>query len=264
MAEKCRNVNLMKTITVLLCDDHTVFRQGLRRLLEAADDIEVIGDAEDGHQAVDETKRLQPDVVLMDVAMPLLNGVEAARKITREFPATKVLILSNYSDDQHVQGAVKAGAAGYLMKQAAAEDLLRAIREVYEGNACFSPPIARRLLTQQRNPQFESAPALSSRQTEVVQLIAEGYSSPEIAGLLSLSLKTVEKHRQALMDKLGIHEIASLTCYAVASGVVESNQSPFGPSRRFAAQRMSPLPRSEIARGQGQFQPGRRDTQTTA
>jgi DNA-binding NarL/FixJ family response regulator len=250
----------MKTITVLLCDDHTVFREGLRLLLEAAGDIEVIGEAEDGHRAVSEAHRLQPDVVLMDVAMSLLNGVEAARRIARAVPATKVLILSAYSDDQHVQQAVQAGAAGYLMKQTASEDLLQAVREVCEGNTCFSPPIARRLLKQGRDHELRSkataAPTLTSRQTEVVQLIAEGYSSQEIASLLSLSLKTIEKHRQLIMDKLDIHKIASLTRYAVSSGLVESNQNPFGRSRPLGRQQMSPLTPDETARGEVQFLAG--------
>jgi len=251
----------MKKITVLLCDDHAIFREGLRLLLEAGGNIEVIGEAENGHRAVSEANRLQPDVVLMDVAMSLLNGVEAARKIARQVPTAKVLILSGYSDDQHVRQAIKAGAAGYLMKETASEDLLRAIREVRKGNVCFSPPIARRLLTQRRNghsqPKLTAAPEISRRQAEVVQLIAEGFSGREMAELLSLSLKTVEKHRQAVMDKLHIHEIASLTRYAVSSGLVESNQSPFDPAGRLGRQQMNPLNSEEIARGQVQFRAGR-------
>jgi DNA-binding NarL/FixJ family response regulator len=215
----------MKKITVFLSDDHAVFREGLRLLLEAADDIEVIGEAENGHRTVAETKRLQPDVVLMDIAMPSLNGVEAARRIAREVPDTRVLILSSYSGDEHVRQAVAAGAAGYLMKETASNDLLRAIREARKGKPFFSPPIAARLLKKWRNGgrPFMAAPALTSRQTEVVQLIAEGYSSKQMAGLLSVSIKTVEKHRQTVMNKLDIHEIATLTRYAVSTGVVESN-----------------------------------------
>ncbi len=220
----------MKKITVFLCDDHAVLRDGLRSLLASTHDIEVIGEAENGHRAVGETRRLQPDVVLMDVAMPLLNGMEAARRIGREVPATKVIILSSYNDDQMLQQAVELGAAGYLMKETASKDILRAIRGVCKGHAFFSPPIARRLLKQWRNRPLGSnsatAPALTSRQTEVLQLIAEGYSTKQIAGLLFLSIKTVEKHRQTLMSKLDIHEIATLTRYAVSSGVVESNISP--------------------------------------
>jgi DNA-binding NarL/FixJ family response regulator len=220
----------MKKITVLLSDDHTVFREGLRLLLAATDDMVVIGEAENGHLAVRETRRLQPDVVLMDIAMPLLNGLEAARQIVRELPAVKVLILSTYDDEQHVQQALDAGVSGYLMKQTASKDLLRAIREVIRGNTFFSPPIAERLLKRWRNRELQSqsppGPALTSRQTEVLQLIAEGYSSKQIAVMLFLSLKTVEKHRQALMDKLDLHEIASLTRYAISTGMVEANHPP--------------------------------------
>jgi DNA-binding NarL/FixJ family response regulator len=236
----------MKKITVLLCEDHTVVREGLRSLLEAVDDIQVVGEAENGHRALAETKRVEPDVVLMDLAMPLLNGVQAARSIRRQVPATKVLILSNYSDDQHVQQAVAAGAAGYLTKETASKDLLQAIREVCKGNASFSPPIASRMLKQwrTREPQSKSTarPALTSRQTEVLQLIAEGYSNQKIAGVLSLSKKTVEKHRQSLMDKLDIHKVAPLICYAVSSGVVEAK--PYAESAPAWEQPITAAPRS--------------------
>src|SRR5688572_5526739 len=204
----------MKKITALLSDDHAVFREGLRLLLEATDDVAVIGEAENGYRAVGETRRLEPDVVLMDIAMPLLNGVEAARRIVMEVPTTKVLILSTYCDDQHVRQAVEAGATGYLMKQTASKDLLRAIRETCKGNAFFSPAISRRSFKQWRNrdPQSKTkeVQALSWRQREILQLIAEGYSNKQMAALLFVSAKTVDKHRQALMGKLDIHEIATL------------------------------------------------------
>jgi len=220
----------MKKITVFLSDDHAVFREGLRLLLEATGEIDVIGEAEDGYRALRETRRLQPDVVLMDIAMPLLNGVEAARRIAREVPTTKVLILSTYGDDQHVQQAVKAGAAGYLMKQTASQDLLRAIRDTCKGGAFFGPAIARGSLKHSKNgdPQAKTtaAPVLTWRQTEVLQLIAEGYSNKQMAALMFVSIKTVEKHRQALMVKLDIHETATLTRYAVSTGVVECHRAP--------------------------------------
>ena len=215
----------MKRITVVISDDHTVFREGLRLLLNAADDIEVVGEAENGHRAVGETKRLRPNLVIMDIAMPLLNGVEAARKIALEVPATKVLILSSYSDDQCIQKSIAAGVAGYLMKETAARDLLQGVREVCSGNAFFSPPIAKRLLkqwtTRDLPPHSIAPPALTSRQTEVVQLIAEGFSSKQMADLLTVSIKTIEKHRQAAMNKLDIHDVATLTRYAISSGAVE-------------------------------------------
>lgn len=215
----------MKKITVLISDDHAVFREGLRLLLDARDDIEVVGEAENGRRAVGETKRLRPNLVIMDIAMPLLNGMEAARRIALEVPATKVLILSSYSDDQCVQKSIAAGVAGYLMKETAAKDLLRAIRDVCSGNAFFSPRIAKRLLKRWTNSDLPSSsivpPALTSRQLEVVQLIAEGFSSKQMAERLTVSIKTIEKHRQAAMNKLDIHDIATLTRYVVSSGVVE-------------------------------------------
>ena len=222
----------MKKITVLISDDHTVLRKGLRLLLEKEADIQVVGEAADGHQSVREAKRLKPDVVLQDLAMPLLNGLEAVRQITKEVPSAKVLILSAYTDDAYIEHAVKAGAKGYLMKETAGDDLLRAIREAAKGNAFFSPPVARRMLKQWQekfpngSPVKTTATRLTSRQTEILQLIAEGYATKQIAGLLLISVKTVEKHRQDLMDTLNIHNIASLTRYAVSSGIVESNRMP--------------------------------------
>jgi DNA-binding NarL/FixJ family response regulator len=222
----------MKKITVLLSDDHTIVREGLRMLLEKEADIQVVGEAANGHQSVKEAKRLKPDVVVQDIAMPLLNGLGAARQIAREVPATKVLILSAYNDDQYVEHAIAAGAAGYLMKETVGNDLLRAIREVANGNAFFSPPVAKRLLKpwlgkpRDDSPVKSKATLLTNRQTEILQLIAEGYATKQMADMLSLSIKTVEKHRQDLMNSLNIHNIATLTRYAVSSGVVESNRVP--------------------------------------
>jgi DNA-binding NarL/FixJ family response regulator len=224
----------MKKITVVLADDHAVLREGLRLLLQTTDDIAVVGEADNGHRALNAVKNLQPDVVLLDIAMPLLNGVEATRRIALEVPATKVIILSAYHDHQHVQEAVKAGASGYLTKQSSSDDLLGAIREISAGKASFSPPVAQCLSKQWRNGTFQfttrGAPALTTRQMEVVQLIAEGFSSKQIAHVLMVSPKTVDKHRQAIMLKLNIHEIASLTRYAVFSGIVESNYIPLWPA----------------------------------
>jgi DNA-binding NarL/FixJ family response regulator len=222
----------MKKITVLLCDDHTLLREGLRLLLKPEADIQVVGEAANGHRAVGEAKRLQPDVVLMDLAMPMLNGLEAARQIAKEVPSTKVLILSAYSDDQYIEHAIDAGAAGYLIKETVGSDLLRGIREVANGNAFFSPTIAKRILKRCQNKTSNGGSVsakttpLTSRQTEILQLVAEGHGTKQIADLLSLSIKTVEKHRQDLMNTLNIHNIATLTRYAVSSGLVESNRVP--------------------------------------
>jgi DNA-binding NarL/FixJ family response regulator len=221
----------MNPIRVLVVDDHSIVRAGLRALLAAAPDMQVIGEAENGHQAVEETKRLHPEVVLLDLAMPLLNGVEAARLIAREVPTARVLVLSSHSDDQHLRQAVQAGAAGFVTKESAAVDLLLAIREARGGGAFFSPRLLSRLLKGWRRVPDEDGctPAtadLTARQAQVLQLVAEGYATKQIAGLLSLSKKTVEKHRQALMEKLNLHNIAELTSYAVGHGVVELQAIP--------------------------------------
>lgn len=222
----------MKKITVLISDDHTVVRKGLRLLLEAEADIQVVGEAADGQQSVRETKRLKPDVVLLDLAMPVINGLEAARRIAKEAPSVKVLILSAYSDDAYVEHAMQAGAAGYLMKETAGAELLRGIRKTAQGSTFFSPQVAQRMLRkwQEKFPNGKpiktTATRLTSRQKEVLQLIADGHATKQIAGLLQISVKTVEKHRQDLMNTLNIHNVASLTRYAVSSGIVKTNSPP--------------------------------------
>jgi DNA-binding NarL/FixJ family response regulator len=217
----------MQKITVLLADDHTVVRQGLRALLEAEEDMTVVGEAENGRQAVQMAKRLQPEVVVMDIAMPQLNGLEATKQISKESPKSHVLILSSYSDDEYVQQLTDAGAAGYLVKQTAATDLVAAIREAKKGNAFFSPAISKRLLDHYRSslnrPADQKKPTkLTPREMEVLQLIAEGFANKQIAGELFISIKTVEKHRQQLMHKLDIHDVAGLTRYAISKGVIEN------------------------------------------
>lgn len=219
----------MQKITVLLADDHTVVRQGLRALLVVEGDIEIVGEADTGRQAVIMAKKLLPDVVVMDIAMPLLNGLEATRQITKMLPNTKVLVLSSYSDDEYVQQLTEAGASGYLVKQTAANDLLKAIREAKRGNAYFSPSIAKRLRDQCREAFVSGQPVkkrtdyLTSREAEVLQLIAEGQANKQIAAELCISIKTVEKHRQQVMNKLNIHDVAGLTRHAIAKGIIESN-----------------------------------------
>jgi DNA-binding NarL/FixJ family response regulator len=216
----------MKRISVLLVDDHTVVRQGLRALLSQEDDIEVVGEAENGRQAVQMAMKTTPDLVLMDVVMPLMNGLEGTRQVLKNVPSTKVLVLSSYSDDDYVQQLTEAGASGYLIKQTAADDLLLAIREVQRGNAFFSPAIAKRLRDRCRQAFNAGKPLrrnaqLTSREAEVLQLIAEGLPNKQIAGELGISIKTVEKHRQQVMNKLHIHDVAGLTRYAISKGIVE-------------------------------------------
>src|SRR5437867_7752260 len=219
----------MPKTTVLLADDHTVVRQGLRALLTAESDIEIVAEAETGRQAVQLVKNHKPDVVVMDIAMPLLNGLEATRQIIRDVPSSRVLILSSYSDDEYVHQSTEAGAVGYLLKQAAVTDLVKAIREARKGNAYFSPAVSKRLMQHYRETLIRGVPVrkrtdlLTSREVEVLQLIAEGKPNKQIAAELSLSIKTVEKHRQQLMNKLGIHDIAGLTRYAIAKGIIETS-----------------------------------------
>jgi DNA-binding NarL/FixJ family response regulator len=166
---------------------------------------------------------------VLDLVMPVLNGVEAARQITREVPSTRVLVLSSYSDDERVQQLIEDGATGYLVKQTAANDLLKAIREAKKGNAYFSPSISKRLLDQCRDSFSRGGPVkkktntLTSREAEVLQLIAEGYANKQIASELSISIKTVEKHRQQVMNKLNIHDVAGLTRHAISKGIIETN-----------------------------------------
>ena len=217
---------LMKKVSVLLVDDHTVVRQGLRALLQPEEDIEVIGEAENGREAVQLARRNPPDVVLMDIAMPLLNGLEASRQILKNSPSTRVLVLTSYSDDECVHQLTDAGVSGYLIKQTAANDLVKAIREVQKGNAFFSPSIAKRLRDQCREAFANGQPVkksveLTSRESEVLQLIAEGFSNKQIAAELTISIKTVEKHRQQVMNKLNIHDVAGLTRFAISKGMVE-------------------------------------------
>ena len=219
----------MKRITVLLAEDHEIVREGLRTLLQAEGDIKVVGEAATGRRAVALTRKLHPDVVVMDIAMPLLNGLEATRRILKAASATRVLILSAHSDDAYVEQVVAMGAAGYLIKQTSARVLSRAIRAVRKGNTFFSPSIARRMHPHtQQWPDRGGQPKkkvrhLSSREAEVLQLIAEGEANKQIAARLGISIKTVEKHRDHLMRKLNIHDTAGLTRYAIAAGIIESS-----------------------------------------
>lgn len=216
----------MKKINVLLADDHTVVRQGLRMLLDGEADMSVVGEAENGLQTVQMARKLRPDVVVLDVAMPHLNGLEVTRRITRDLPDTRVLVLSSYSDEEYVRQLTEQGACGYLVKQTAANDLIKAIREAHKGNAFFSPTISRRFLEQCRdaftrgNPTPKKTGRLTAREAEVLRMIAEGMANKQIAAQLGISIKTVEKHRQQVMNKLGIHDVAGLTRHAITKGIV--------------------------------------------
>jgi DNA-binding NarL/FixJ family response regulator len=220
----------MPNISVLLVDDHNIVRQGLRALLLAEGDITIVGEAQSGREAVQMASQLRPEVVIMDLAMPLLNGSEATRQVLKAVPSTRVVVLSSYGDDEHIHSAIAAGAAAYLLKQTAAADLVKAIREVKKGNAFFSPAIALKLkeqtcksMNEEEQPPKTPDVDLTSREVEVLQLIAEGFANKQIAAELGLSVKTVEKHRQSVMKKLDIHDIAGLVRHAVEKGIIEMN-----------------------------------------
>ena len=218
-----------KKITVLLAEDHAIVRQGLCELLKVDGNFLVVGEARTGREAVEMARTLRPNVILMDIAMPVLNGLEATRQVLAANPAAKVVILSAHSDDVYVQRMREAGVAGFLEKQSSAEILTKAIREVAAGRTFFSPSIARRLQDNPGKPRDRdglikpNGSRLTSRESEVLQLVAEGSANKQIAAELEISIKTVEKHRQHLMDKLNIHETAGLTRYAIARGIVESS-----------------------------------------
>ncbi len=216
------------SITVLLADDHVIVRQGLIALLKTDGNFRIVGEARNGREAVTLALELRPDVILMDIAMPVLNGLEATRQILTANPSARVVILSAHSDEAYIEKMREAGVFGFLEKQTSAEILTKALREVFKGNVFFSPSILKRM---------SSAPAvvrgrdglaknegrrLTSRESEVLQLVAEGSANKQIADVLGISIKTVEKHRQHLMDKLGIHDTAGLTRHAIATGVIES------------------------------------------
>ena len=219
----------MKLITVLLVEDHNMVREGFRLLLKHERDIKVVGEAETGRQAVDLVRKLRPAIVVMDIAMPMLNGLEATRQIRKTFPEVKVLILSAHSDDAYVEHMTELGVAGFLLKQSSSHELVTAIREVQKGNRFFSPAIATRF--QQRETKFRERSSqskkksnrLSSREMEVLQRIAEGQPNKQVAADLGICLKTVVKHRQNLMSKLDIHNTAGLTRYAISTGIIENS-----------------------------------------
>jgi DNA-binding NarL/FixJ family response regulator len=218
------------TISVLVVDDHNLVRQGLKSLLEAEGDIAVVGEARDGEEALRLAAKLKPNVMLLDIAMPVMHGLEVARRVATKSPDTKVVILSSYSDAQEVDAALDAGVSGYVMKETASSDLTKAIRDARRGNAFFSAPISRRLLERNRTSFMRGqtrttlAPHLTERETEVLTFIAQGRANKQMADELGISIKTVEKHRQSLMNKLNIHEAASLTRYAVDNGLIPETQ----------------------------------------
>jgi DNA-binding NarL/FixJ family response regulator len=215
----------MSRLRILLADDHTVVRQGLRKILEAKPQWEVVAEAADGREAVRQAEEFKPDIAIVDVAMPLLNGIEAVRQIVRKVSGTRVLVLSMHNDEAYVTQMLRAGAAGYLLKDSADVDLLQAVEAVAAGKSFFSPAIAR-VIADDYVRQLEDRGAsdryelLSEREREIFQLIAEGKTNKEIAALLFLSPSTVDTHRSRIMEKLDVHSAAEIVLYAVRKGVI--------------------------------------------
>jgi two-component system response regulator NreC len=216
----------MGRIRVLLAENHTIVRKGLRVLLDDEADIEVVGEAEDGREAVEQVEQLHPDVVLMDITMPLLNGVEATRQIKAQHPEVHVLGLTRHENEEYIYQLLRAGASGYVVKQAAPAELVEAICAVFEGDTYLSPSINPSVVEayiRQANAMVKKGPEerLTPREREVLQLVAEGRTNREIAQVLSISVKTVEHHRANLMNKLGLYSAAELTQYAIRMGVID-------------------------------------------
>jgi len=217
----------MKQISVLIVDDHQMMRDALVTILERHKDIKIVGQASDGREGAEIAEKLKPDVVTLDVAMPNLNGLDAARHIRRKSASTRIIMLTAYEEDLYIQHALEAGVDGYVTKHSAAETLAKAVREVAKGEKAYSPNVKRRI------PQYEKSDGgrkllrrksdtLTAREIEVLQLIAEGNANKQTADKLGISIKTVEKHRQAVMNKLHIHDTAGLTRYAISAGMVET------------------------------------------
>jgi two-component system response regulator NreC len=215
----------MRRIRIVLADDHNLIRSGLKLLLERQEDLEVVGEAGDGRAAIECVERTGPDVVVLDIAMPLLNGIEAARQIALRWPDVRIAILSMHADESYVIRALKAGARAYLLKDSAETDLIAAIRAVTSGRAFFSPTVSKVLAEDyvrqlQLRDAEDSYELLTGREREILQLLAEGKSNKEVASLLGISLYTVETHRANILRKLNLHTVPELILYAVRKGII--------------------------------------------
>ena len=217
----------LNSIRVLLVDDHALLREGIRSLLQLYLDIAVVGEANDGMEAVQRTRELTPDVVVMDISMPVMSGIEATRQILKEKPETKVVVLSRHDNLNYARSSLKAGAMGYVPKKAISGELASAIRVVYNGGVFLHPSIAKAVTEDyihrvQLEPKTEPFERLTNRENDILRLLAEGYSSRQIADQLFLTIKTVLNHRRNIMEKLGINSPAQLITYAVKSGLVDT------------------------------------------
>jgi len=217
----------MKTTSVLIVDDHQMMRDALVNILERQRDIKVVGQASNGREGAEKAAKLKPDIVTLDVAMPDMNGLDAAKRIRHRSASTRILMVTAYEDDLYIHHALEAGVDGFVSKKSAAETLANAVREIARGMKAFSPEVKRRMGQYEkteggRKIMRRKTDTLTERETEVLQLIAEGNANKQTADKLGISIKTVEKHRQAAMNKLHIHDTAGLTRYAIAAGLVES------------------------------------------
>jgi two-component system response regulator NreC len=225
-------MTITRKTRILLADDHTIVRQGLKAILEGEPDIEVVGEAADGREAVRKAATLAADVVVMDVSMPRMNGIEATARIARDSPRARVIALTMHNSEEYIYSLLKAGARGYLLKESASSDLVEAIRSVRRNGTYLHPTVSPKVVSEylkRPDPRTRAAmptrESLTSREREILQLIAEGHTNKEIAGHLGLSVKTVEAHRTRIMQKLRIHNVAGLTRYAISHGITSTSQT---------------------------------------
>jgi len=214
------NQVLSKKIRVLLADDHSILRKGVRMLIDSQADMEVVGEAKTGREAIEEARKLKPDIVVMDISMPELNGIEATRQICDEMTHTKVVALSMHKDSVYVREILRAGARGYLLKESEDDDLVKAIRSVHRGEAFLSPAISGAVLTDYRKHVSNPVDLLTSREREILTMVAEGKTNKEIANTLSLSVYTVESHRGSVMEKLNLHNAGDIVRFAIRNGLI--------------------------------------------